>query len=116
MISKTETGYTNNNTILEWLQNFIYHTQNKKRSAKFLLIIIGYGLQITIPFHNLDIKIKNLLFHLLVQFQHLTQLINVRIFRLFKYYLTDAIDKTVWLVDEKFGKPEFLSRFHLFCK
>lgn len=32
MISIIETGYTNNNTVLKWLQYFINHIQNKRQS------------------------------------------------------------------------------------
>ena len=50
-IGTTETGYSNDDTALEWLQHFIDHTQNKRRGAWLLLIIDGYGSHMTIPFH-----------------------------------------------------------------
>ena len=53
LIGTTETGYTNDDTALDWLQHFIDHTQNKRRDAWLLLIIDGYGSHMTIPFHNL---------------------------------------------------------------
>ena len=65
VIGITETGYANDNTALEWLQHFIDHTQNKRRSAWLLLIIDGYRSHMTVPFHNLATENKIVLFRFL---------------------------------------------------
>ena len=39
---------------------------------------------------------------------------NVGVFQLLKHYHTYAIDKAVWLGDEKFDKLEFLAAFQSF--
>lgn len=95
VIDKTETSYANNDTAFEQLQHFIYHTQNKKRGAWFLLIIDSYGSYITLPFYNLTTENKIFLFCLPLYSTHFTQSLNVGIFQSFKHYYTDAIDKAV---------------------
>ncbi len=65
----------------------------------------------TISFHNLANENKIVLFYLQRHSINLTQSLNVEVFQPFKYYYTNAIDKSVLLVDEKFGKLEFLSMF-----
>ncbi len=69
----------------------------------------------TISFHDLATKNKIVLFYLLPHSTHLSQPLDVGVFQSFNHYHTDAIDKTVWLGDEKFGKLEFLAVFQSFC-
>lgn len=68
----------------------------------------------TILFHNLATKNKIVLFCLLLYSTHLTQPLHDGVFQPFKHYHIDAIDKAVWLSNEKFGKVEFLATFHSF--
>ena len=68
----------------------------------------------TLPFHNLAIKNKIILFRLPPHSTHLTQPLDVGVFQPFKHYYMDAIDKAVWLDDKKFGKLEFLAPFQSF--
>ena len=68
----------------------------------------------TIPFHNLATENNIVLFRLPPDSTQLTQPLDVGDFQPFKHYHTDAIDKAVWLGDEKFGKLEFLAAFHSF--
>ena len=68
----------------------------------------------TLPFHNLATENKIVLFRLPPHSTHLTQPLDVWVFQSFKHYHTDAIDKVVWLGDEKFGKLEFLTAFQSF--
>lgn len=111
VIDIMETSYVNNNTVLKQLQHFINHTQNKKRDVWLLFIIDNYGSYMIIPFYNLAIENKVVLFHLLPHVTYLTQLLDVEVFQLFKHYHTNTIDKAIWLGDEKFGKLEFLVIF-----
>ena len=69
----------------------------------------------TLPFHNLAIENKIILFRLPLYTTHIIQPLDVGVFQPFKYYHTDAIDKTVWLGYEKFCKLEFLAAFQSFC-
>ena len=68
----------------------------------------------TLLFYNLATKNKIVLFRLPSHSTHLIQLLNVGVFQPFKYYHTDAINKAVWLSDEKFGKLKFLTIFQSF--
>ena len=65
----------------------------------------------TILFYNVANKNKIVLFHLPSYYTHLIQPLDVGVFKFFKYYHIDGIDKTVRLGDDKFGKLEFLSIF-----
>ena len=111
VIGTTETGYANDDIALEWLQHLIDHTQNKRRGAWLFLIIDDYSSQMILPFHNLVTENKIVLFRLPLYSTHLTQPLDVGVFQSFKHYHMDAIDKTVRLGDEKFGKLEFLAAF-----
>ncbi len=68
----------------------------------------------TIPFYNLAIKNKIVSFHLKPYSTNITQPLDVEVFQSFKYYHTDAIEKSVQLGGENFGKLKFLSAFQLF--
>ena len=68
----------------------------------------------TIPFHNLAIANKIVLFWFPPHSTNLTQPLDVRVFQPFKPYHTYAIDKAVQLDDEKLGKHEFLAAFQSF--
>ncbi len=114
VIGTTEPGYANDDTALEWLQDFIDHTQNKRQGAWLLLIIDGYGSHMTLPFHNLATENKIVLFRLPLHSIHFTQPLDVGVFQSFKHYHTDAIDKAVRWGDEKFDKLEFLTAFQSF--
>lgn len=72
VIGITKTIYANNNTLLEQLQHFIDHTQNKRRGAWLLLIVGGYGPHMIISFHNLATENKIVLFCLPLYSTHLT--------------------------------------------
>ena len=67
-----------------------------------------------LPFHNLAIKNKIVLFHLSTHSTYFTQSLNVGLFQPYKHYHTDGIDKAVWLGDKKFGKLEFLATYQSF--
>ena len=69
----------------------------------------------TLPFHNLAIGNKIVLFRLPLHSTHFTQPLDVGVFQPFKYYYMDVIAKAVRLGDEKFGKLEFLAAFQSFC-
>ncbi len=73
LISTTEIGFTNDNIVLNWLQHFIHHIQNKRRDEWLLLIMDDYGSHITILFYNFANVNKIFLFQLSPYFTNLTQ-------------------------------------------
>ena len=54
------------------------------------------------------------LFHLSPNCTYLTQPFDIKVFKPFKHYYIDAIDKVVRLEDEKFYKFEFVAIFQSF--
>lgn len=67
-----------------------------------------------IPFLNLCMKQKIVLYKLSLHFTHLTQLLDVSVFQPFKHYHIEAIDQAVRLSDYSFDKLKFLIAFQIF--
>ena len=114
LIGTSDTGYSNDDSAMDWLNHFIEHTKNKRQGAWLLLIIDGFGSHMTIPFFEVATVNKIVLFRLLAHSTHLTQPLDVGVFQPFKHYHTEAIDRAVRLGDSQFGKLEFLAAFQGF--
>lgn len=71
----------------------------------------GYNSYMTILFHKLVNKNEIVLFHLLIHFIYQTQPLDMRVFKPFKHYHIDAMNKVVWLDNKKFEKLKFFASF-----
>lgn len=111
LFATSDTGYSNDDLAIDWLDHFIEHTAKKRRGAWVLLVIDGFGLHMTIPFFEKATANKIALFRLPAHSTHLTQPLDVGVFQPFKHYHTEAIDRAVRLGDTQFSKPEFLAAF-----
>ncbi len=111
VIGTTETGYA----VLEWLQNFIDHTQNKRRGAWLLFIIDGYGSYMTIPFHNLATENKIVCISPPTTLIYLTQPLHVGVFQPFKHYHRMQLTRLFGLVMKNLENWNFWPRFSHFA-
>ena len=111
LFTTSESGYSNDDIALDWLDHFIAHTARRRRGAWLLLIIDGFGSHMTIPFFEKAEANQILLFRLPAHSTHLTQPLDVGVFQPFKHYHTEAIDNAVRLGDTHFSKLEFLAAF-----
>ena len=66
-------------------------------------------------FWKLAIDVKIILFKLFVYFTYLLQSLNVNVFRLFKQYYNNKIDRFVYVNNVDFNKLDFLDIFQDFC-
>ena len=114
LIGTSDSGYSNDDLAMDWLNHFIEHTSSKRQGAWLLLIIDGFGSHMTIPFFELATANNIVLFRLPAHSTHLTQPLDVGVFQPFKHYHTEAIDRAVRLGDCQFGKLEFLAAFQGF--
>ena len=114
LIGTSDSGYSNDDLAMDWLNHFIEHMSSKRQGAWLLLIIDGFGSHMTIPFFELATANNIVLFRLPAHSTHLTQPLDVGVFQPFKHYHTEAIDRAVRLGDCQFGKLEFLAAFQGF--
>ena len=114
MIGTSETGYSNDDSAMEWLQHFINHTKHRRNGAWLLLIIDGFGSHATIPFFELATANNIVLFCLPAHSTHLTQPLDVGDFQPYMHYHAEAVDHAVRMGDREFGKLEFLAAFQTF--
>ena len=111
LFTTSKTSYSNNDIALDWLDHFIAHTARKRRGARLLLIIDGFGLHMTIPFFEKAEANQILLFQLPAHSIHFTQPLDIGVFQPFKHYHTEAINNAIRLSNTQFSKLEFLATF-----
>ena len=111
LLATSATGYSNDELALQWLKHFKIHSRKSQVGVWRLLILDGYGSHLTYEFYKYTQKHHIELFRLPPHSTHLTQLLDVGCFQPFKHYHTEAIDNTMRLGEEDFGKLEFLAKF-----
>ncbi len=116
LIETSESNYSNDDLIMNWLHHFIDHTRNRRNETWLLLIIDGFGSHSTIPFLELATVNNIVLFRLPAHSTHLTQPLDVGMFQSFKHYHIETVNQAVRLRDTEFGKLEFLAAFQSFRK
>ncbi len=111
LLATSESGYSNDNLALEWLQHFDFHSQKTQIGAKRLLIMDGFGSHMTYKFWLYAKNNDIVLFRLPAHSTHLTQPLDVGLFQPFKHYHTEAIDGAVRAGNVEFDKLDFLAAF-----
>lgn len=96
--------YSNDGLAIDWFRHFNKHSGKYQVGLYHLFIMDGYSLYLTYKFWSYAKEYNIILFHLLLHFIYLTQLLNVGYFQLFKYYYNPAINYIIWLKDVEFGK------------
>jgi len=111
LLATTESEYSNDEKIFDWLKHFDFHSRKTQIEAHRLLIMNNYESHLIyeflqyVDFHNIVI------FTLLSHSTHVTQSLNVKIFQLMKHYHSKMIDKTIRLKSTSFNKQNFLAFF-----
>ncbi len=114
LIEISETNYSNDDLIMNWLHHFIHHTRSRRNEVWLLFIIDEFDSHSIISFLKL-ITINNIiLFRLSIHLIHLTQSLNVRIFQSYKHYHVETVNIVVRMSDSKFDKLKFLAAFQSF--
>jgi DDE superfamily endonuclease len=116
MLSYSESGYSNDDINLKWLQHFDQATQRKIQSVFQLLILDGFSSHIEYDFVEYAQHHKIILFGLPPHTTHFLQPLDVVCFQPLKHYHTEAIDTAVRTGDTTFSKFEFLAAFETFRK
>ncbi len=89
----SESGYINDDLAIEWMRHFIKSIQKKRVGEWTLLLLDGCISHKTYPFWKLAIDAKIILFKLPAHFTHLLQLLDVGVFRPFKQYHGNEVDR-----------------------
>jgi hypothetical protein len=108
----SETGYSNDEISLFWIQHFQEHTavtRSGKSGKRRLLILDGHGSHHTIEFIQFCDKNNVIPFGLPPNLTHLLQPLDVTVFQPLKHYQAKALDILVRDGVMDIGKLEFLS-------
>jgi DDE superfamily endonuclease/Tc5 transposase DNA-binding domain len=105
----SETGYSNDELNLEWLDHFEKHTKNKRLGAYRMLISDGYNTHLEHDFLERCWDRMIVPFCLPPHTTHLLQPLDVCCFQPLKHYHAEAIDDAVRSGDTTFTRIEFLA-------
>ena len=111
MFAISESGYSNDELAIKWLEHFEKHSRMGQVGAWRLLILDGYGSHLTFEFFTFAKEHKIELFRLPPHSTHLTQPLDVGCFQPYKHYHAEAIDELVRAGGVDFDKLDFLSIF-----
>ncbi len=108
-ISLTESGYTNDEISLRWLQHFCKHTDKSRIGSKRLLILDGHGSHHTREFIS-TCQANNIIpFSLPPHLTHILQPLDVVVFQPLKHYHAKALDLLARDGIPDFTKLDFLT-------
>jgi len=110
----SESGYINDDLAIEWMRHFIKSIQKKWVGEWTLLLLDGCISHKTYPFWKLAIDAKIILFKLPAHSTHLLQPLDVGVFRPFKQYHGNEVDRSVRVGNVDFNKLDFLGIFQDF--
>ncbi len=111
LLATSQTGYSNDELALQYLEHFEIHSQKSQIGVWRLLILDGYGSHLNYKFYKYAQKHYIELFRLPPHSTHLTQPLDVGCFQPFKHYHAEAIDDAIWSGSEDFGRLELLAKF-----
>lgn len=108
-VAVVETGYSNDELALEWIQHFNEHSRKGQLGAKRLLIVDGHGSHHTAQFIQYCDDNNIIPFGMPSNLTHLLQPLDVCIFQPYKHYHGLALDRLVRDGAVQISKIEFLS-------
>ena len=108
-LGASESGYSNDDLALDWLQHFIDSTRKTRVGRYILLIVDGFGSHMTLQFFRLATASNIILFKLPAHSTHITQPLDVGVFQPYKAAHGNAIEKAVRTGDPKFNRLTFLA-------
>ena len=112
LVAVTETGYTNDDILLQWFEHFDLFSSKRLVGVWRILVSDGYGSHLGIDFIQQCWDKKIIPFCLPPHTTHLLQPLDVVCFQPLKYYHGEAIDCAVRTGDTEFTKVEFLAAFN----
>ncbi|KAM4061289.1 DDE superfamily endonuclease [Hirsutella rhossiliensis] len=107
LIGVTETGFTNDQLNLAWIQHFDKHAKSK--GAWRLLLLDGHGSHHTLDLIEYAEAHNIVLFALPPHLTHLLQPLDVVVFQPYKHYHSRAVDFAIRSGASKITKLEFLA-------
>jgi hypothetical protein len=104
----SETGYSNDELALDWIQHFNQYSTRSQRGAWRLLIFNGFGSHLTKQFIYYCDTNNIIPFSLPSHTSHILQPLDVTVFQLFKHWHKRAVETAVRNGCVDFNKVEFL--------
>ena len=111
LVAVTETGYANDNILLQWFKHFDLFSSKRLVGVWRILVSDGYGSHLGIDFIQQCWDKRIIPFCLPPHTTHLLQPLDVVCFQPLKHYHGEAIDRAVRTGDTEFTKVEFLAAF-----
>ena len=109
MLAMSESGYTNDQIGLDWIQWFDKVTQNRSIGAKRLLLLDNHTSHCTYEFVEYCKEAQIVLFSFPPHMTHLMQPLDVAIFQPYKHHHSELVDAATRSGCINFNKLEFLA-------
>lgn len=114
LVGVADTGYMNDELMLAWIAHFEKHSARYQRGSWRLLLLDGYGSHHTLEFINYCEEHRIIPFGLPSHSTHFLQPLDVVVFQPYKYWHTEAVDRSARLGCTDYNKLEFFSDFEWF--
>ena len=108
VIDMTDSGYTNDEVALRWLQHFIKHTSASAESEYKMLLFDGHGSHTTSEFCKLATANNIILCQYPPHLTHLLQPLDVGVFQSYKHYHQKAVYKAIRTLQYEYNYACFL--------
>ena len=109
LVALTDTGYTNDELSLKWLEHFDKMTNARRMGTYRLLLLDGHGSHTTKQFLQYCHDRKIICYRLLPHTTHLMQPLDVVVFQPYKHHHAEAVDEATRTGCVEFNKMEFLA-------
>jgi len=110
LVGTSETGYTNDELTMKWLQHFQRFSYQRLRGPYRLLLLDGFGSHLTKQFLDYCDHDKIIVFCLPPHTSHVLQPLDVVVFQPYKHYHAEAVEAATRLGCGEFDKAEFLDQ------
>lgn len=111
MITTSESGYSNDEIALQWLQRFDSLTASKRHGAWRMLVMDGHGSHMTLEFLEYAKANKIQLFAFPAHTTHLTQPLDVGVFQPYKHWHAQGVNHAMRCGETQFSKLDFFALF-----
>ena len=108
LLSITESGYSNDQPVLDYIKHFDKFSRGQQKGRKRLLIFDGHGSHLTYEFITYCFDNDIWPYALPPHTSHILQPLDVVVFSPYKYYHRQRVKRAVRQGTEDFNKVEFL--------
>jgi hypothetical protein len=104
----SESGYTNDQLAMEWLDHFIFHTQSTPTSDVKLLLLDSHSSHRTLEFTIYAVEHNIITYAFPSHLTHILQPLDVGIFQPYKHWHREAVHSAIWNLDLEYNIRSFI--------